>query len=104
MSKYTPDLWTVVEITMPNKESYRRVLGSWYGGFSSGDSWRLSSGIVEVKKMEDHYEILNESGSTYFCGFGNIGMSGYTARILQNLKQEVEENGGSITVVEKFED
>lgn len=44
-----------------------RVLASWYGGYTTSDSWRMSSGITSILETENDYEITNESGSVYYC-------------------------------------
>lgn len=98
--KYAPDKWVIVEIKNDKGESHRRVLGSWYGGFAKGDSWRMSSGITEVLDEGDSYKILNESGSTYHCVKGCEGMSAYTMGILASYQKEMSETNGSIEVVE----
>jgi hypothetical protein len=76
MSTYTPDRWTVVELTGPDG-SIKKVFSGNYGGYCGSDTWKLSSGITEVNKYEDRYEFLNESGSLYICYKHAYGMSGY---------------------------
>ena len=100
MSEYRPDKWVVVEITNKFGDKYRRVLGSWYGGFTKSDSWRMSSGITSWHDRGDHYEIVNDSGSVYFCGKQNLGMSAYTMNVLASYQKDFANTGGSIEVVE----
>ena len=97
---YTPDKWVIVEITNKGGASHRRVLGSWYGGFTQGDSWRMSSGIESVKDEGDYWAVLNTSGSTYNCMKGCEGMSGYTMGVLAHMQKQASEDGGKIEVVE----
>jgi hypothetical protein len=100
MSTYSPDRWVIVELKMHNSEErHRKVLASWYGGYLGSDSWRISSGITEIVEHADHYEIQNESGSTYLCGKHCVGMSGYTAGILASFVRDLE-GKGTIEVVE----
>lgn len=98
--EYAPDKWVIVEIKRKDGDTHRRVLGSWYGGFARGDSWRMSSGITEVIDEGDCYKVLNESGSTYYCVKGCEGMSAYSMGVLSNYKEEMAAHGGSIEVVE----
>lgn len=88
MAQYTPDLWQIVKITPVDttKEPYFRIMACWYGGFTKGDSWKLSSGIVEIKDAGDFWEVPNHSGSVYFLGKNAQGMSGYGSMVLQQLK------------------
>ena len=97
---YAPDKWVIIEITNKSGESHRRVLGSWYGGFAGSDSWRASSGIENVKDMNDYWEVLNTSGSTYNCFKGCEGMSAYTMGVLDRMMRDAKEDGGNIEVVQ----
>lgn len=97
---YAPDKWVIIEITNKSGVSHRRVLGSWYGGFASGDSWRASSGIESIKDEGDYWAILNTSGSTYNCFKGCEGMSGYTMGVLSRMQEDAKEDGGSVELVE----
>ena len=97
---YAPDKWVIIEITNKSGESHRRVLGSWYGGFAGSDSWRASSGIENVKDMNDYWEVLNTSGSTYNCFKGCEGMSAYTMGVLDRMMRDAKQDGGNIEVVQ----
>ena len=63
---YTPDCWCVLEFTRGNI-TIRKVFAGWYGGFTEGDSWKLSSGITESTDVGDHWRFKNHSGSVYIC-------------------------------------
>jgi hypothetical protein len=78
-----PDVWVIVELA-GNKvpETYHRVLAGWYGGFASGDSWQLSSGVERIVKNDKVYEIYNTSGSIYRCHEDTERLSGMTANVL----------------------
>lgn len=93
---YAPDKWVVVEITTKLGDKHRKVLGSWYGGFAKGDSWRLSSGITAIHDRTTHWEIENESGSVYTCYKNCEGMSGYTMGIFSSFEKQMEDAGGTI--------
>jgi hypothetical protein len=101
MSDYTPDRWVIVEINSTEHGKIRKVLGSWYGGFASSDSWRMNSGIEKVIDQGDYYDVVGYSGSVYKCIKGAEGMSGYTSRVYENYKKELEErNMGTMEIVE----
>ena len=53
---YTPDGWMIVKITGTNP--HYRVFGSWRGGYLSGDSWRMNSGIISVKEDGENYYVF----------------------------------------------
>ena len=65
----TPDNWVVVKVG----EGIYKVLAGWSGGYLDGDSWKLNSGISEVKDDGSHWLFIGESGSVYKChkeGYG----------------------------------
>ena len=100
MSEYTPDRWLAVEITLDDGASLFKILGSWYGGYLDGDSWRISSGATDVKEEEDYYDVTNVSGSVYRCYKRSEGASAYT---LSLLDMWIRETKGQIQAV-KMED
>lgn len=86
---YTPNRWVIVEIANPN-ETFRKVLGGWSGGYLDADEWRMSSPVVEIVEHADHWEVRNESGSTYHCRRGGEGFTGLSAQIYANLQKQAE--------------
>jgi hypothetical protein len=102
MSTYTPYCWSVVEISKEDKKEFR-ILGCWYGGFSSSDSWRLSSSITDVVKREEFYEIHNASGSTYKCCFESYKLSMLGLSVYNSLTSSAEENGQKIRILDYSE-
>jgi hypothetical protein len=85
MSTYTPERWVVVEIKS-GAQSVRKVLASWYGGYTGSDSWKLSSGITSVINNEHTFDFHNVSGSVYSCDKKSYGMSGYTTGIYSTFE------------------
>ena len=79
MTEYNPDVWVILEA-----EDTRKVLGGWYGGFAGSSSWRLSSGITQIIKRDDYYEIHNESGSVYKCHKAFERTSALTEAVFRN--------------------
>jgi hypothetical protein len=88
MSTYKPDKWIVVEINHQG-DKIQKVFGNWYGGYTGGDSWKLSSGITETVEFDDRFEYTNISGSLYICYKGNEGTSGYGASVLAKFQQDI---------------
>lgn len=66
MSEYLPDNWVVLKITYKSKTVYK-VLAGWSGGYLDGDSWKMNSGIWEVKEDDNYYYFYGYSGSCYRC-------------------------------------
>lgn len=93
MSKeYIPDAWCVIELG-DSKRTIRKVFAGWYGGFTQGDSWKLSSGITEAKEFDNRWEFKNHSGSLYICYKNSQRMSGYMSGIFNSWKSEAQESG-----------
>lgn len=61
---YTPDNWVILEIE-DSKGIFHRVLAGWRGGYTTGDAWRMNSGITQIEEEENKYLVHGFSGSTY---------------------------------------
>lgn len=87
MSNYTPDTWVVLKI-QHNSETLYKVLAGWSGGYLDGDSWRMNSGIAEVKADSDGYFFFyGSSGSCYQCHKHSYRLTVATAGIYSQLKE-----------------
>lgn len=86
---YIPDSWVLVKI----KNNDYRVLAGWSGGYLSGSSWRLNSGVARVERAPGAgYDIHGDSGSVYRCFFGT-----YALRMSMALTAAaLEKSGGKI--------
>lgn len=62
---YQPDNWIIIKIN--GGDPHYRVLAGWSGGYLSGDSWRLNSGITHVEETEHTFDFYGSSGSCYSC-------------------------------------
>ena len=104
MNTYTPDRWVIVEMNSAKHGKIRKVLASWYGGYGGSDSWKLSSGNLEMIDKGDFYEIPQESGSTYKCYKQAAGMSNYTSGILYSWQKQLAEvnDGTTMEIVEDY--
>ncbi|MGZ0080029.1 hypothetical protein [Methylomonas sp. YC3] len=104
MTLNTPDRWVVVEFRELENEPVRKVLAGWYGGYGGSDSWKLSSGITEIKEHADCYEFSNVSGSVYRCNKRAYGMSGIMNENYQYWSAYLKsEELGSVEIVEDYE-
>ena len=94
MNEYTPDVWVVLEFDAPQfKEPVRKVFAGWYGGFAGSNSWKLNSGITEVRLVNGWWEFDGYSGSTYRCHPNNYHMSGLMQGIYANWLKQAEQRG-----------
>jgi len=62
---YTCDNWVVIFINAG--DPHYRVLTGTSGGYASGDSWRMNSGIVRVEDDGEDFIFYGASGSAYRC-------------------------------------
>jgi hypothetical protein len=74
---YTPDRWMLVRIQKDDGKHIYKILGSWYGGYLHGDSWRLNSGITKIEEDKNVYRFYGSSGSVYECHKDSYGASMY---------------------------
>ena len=87
MSDYTPDRWVMLEITGLGSKPIRKIFAGWYGGYLGSDSWKLNSGVTNIR-IDDlgHYEFDGQSGSTYYCHVNTQGMTGYMFSVLTSWR------------------
>lgn len=77
-----PDNWVILEIKPPHQvEPTHKVLAGCSGGYLTGDSWRLNSGITKIEETENAYYVHGYSGSVYklfkdceMLRFNNMGV------------------------------
>ena len=106
MSDYIPDRWVVVKISgndEDGKETIYKVLGSWYGGYLSGHSWRLNSGISSVVDNGPTLTFHGYNGSTYLCSKQAYGAHGLSRHIVQQLIEEGASKGRLVTMLSEEE-
>lgn len=81
---YKPDNWVVIKIG--GSDPHYRILSGWSGGYTTGDSWRLNSGITRVEETDDHFLFYGSSGSCYKCHHLGYGLRMNNAYIWHQLK------------------
>ena len=87
------DNWVVMKIKNKEDDScYYKVLAGTSGGYTTGDSWRLNSGIINCTLEDKHYVFHGISGSKYYChidtNFVRINIAGVVNQ-LEELGCEV---------------
>lgn len=89
----TPDRWMLIALP----DNGYKVFASWAGGYLSGDSWKLNSGIKQVIQDETHYYIVGYSGSIYKCRKESYGTAtSYTEGVLHNI---ISKSAGLASIV-----
>ena len=103
MQTYEPDTWVILLFDYPDYGKVHKVFAGWYGGYAQGDSWKLSSGIKTFVNEGKFYSSLQESGSTYNLYRQYERLSGYQHGLLNVWREQLEEVGGSIEVIDACE-
>lgn len=98
MSTYQPDSWKIVLIESEEHGKVYKVLASWYGGFTTGDSWKLSSGIESITHEDGVYTMPQYSGSVYVCHKHNEHVSGIMGSVFSSFAKQAEESDGKFTI------
>jgi len=94
MTDYNPDNWVVIKIK--SDDPHYRVLAGWSGsrygcGYTTGDSWRMDSGITRVKDAGDRFNFYGSSGSCYSCHKESYTLRNNNANFITALKQHGED-------------
>ena len=84
---YFPDNWVVIKIKEGKLDrGFYKVLAGWSGGYLSGDSWRMNSGITKVTEEGDHLKFWGESGSCYVCHKKTYGLRMNNSGVWNQMK------------------
>ena len=97
---YTPDSWVIVKIQSEKYGTIYKVLAGWSGSYLYGASWKLSSGIVTFEDKGEHYESLQDSGSTYMLYKSSERMSAIMASTFASFEEQLKGNDGTIEVID----
>lgn len=106
MSDYIPDRWVILKITGDDedkKETVYKVLGAWFGGYFSGDSWRLNSGITSVVDNGPTLTFHGHSGSTYLCSKQVYGTHSMSCDVVQKMAEMGKARGRQVEVLSEEE-
>lgn len=82
---YMPDNWVIIKLS--GDDPHYRVLAGWSGGFATGDSWRMNSGITNVEEIENHYLFYGASSSVYKCHKETYTLRMNNVGVWEQLKQ-----------------
>ena len=86
---YNPDNWVVLFIN--GKDPHYRILAGWSGGYTTGTSWKLNSGITSVEEVGDYLDFKGSSGSVYRCHKEGYGLRMNNAYIFNQLKTKYQD-------------
>ena len=99
MSYNFPDNWVVIKIK--GDDPHYRVLAGWSGGYTTGDSWRMNSGITRVEDDGDTFVFYGASGSSYYCAKEQYGLRMNNAYVWESLKNK---HGDKVELMDEHTD
>ena len=83
---HQPDNWVMIKV-INTHETFYKILAGWSGGYLDGSSWRMNSGVVDVKEEGDYFLFLGSTGSIYKCHKESYGLRMNNAYIWEQLKE-----------------
>lgn len=84
------DNWVVLKFKATNETFYRLLVGT-SGGYLSGDSWRMNSGIEECRKDGDYFIFSGNSGSEYKCHKDAYGVRMNIIGVISNFQAKYKD-------------
>ncbi len=98
---YQPDRWLIIKIG-----DIHKLFSVWMGGYLSGDSWRVNSGITKIEFKDDFYSVCGHSGSVYKCHKNYYGTTGYGGSVLHDVVEKSKDLGVEVKILglSEFED
>lgn len=96
----TPDYWQLLKLTHDGETIYK-VFATWVGGYTTGDAWKINSGIVKVIEGDGFYDLIGHSGSIYrVSNHENVyRTNSYSGGILNNLIESAKKVNGVIEII-----
>lgn len=85
MTEYNPDNWVIIKFK--GDDPHYRVLAGWSGGYTTGDSWRMNSGITKAEFDGDYWYFDGSSGSRYKCYLDSYYLRMNNAHIWSQLQK-----------------
>jgi len=102
----SPDRWVIVKISPDNNQKpFYKVFGTWFGGYTQGDSWKMNSGIVAASVRDDGFIVFDGySGSSFACNKHGYGTTAYTQNVLTSVMFCSGEYGAKMEVMPETTD
>lgn len=94
-----PDRWVVLKMSTQDSETIYKVFATWFGGYLDGDSWKINSGITDMREDEDYFYFIGFSGSKYACRKGAYGTNSYTHGVLTSIIDNAHKTNSSVEVM-----
>lgn len=91
---YTPDTYQFLRLSSDqDTDVILKLFAAWSGGYLTGDSWKLNSGVVKIVKEDNVFHVHGYSGSVYTITAEQGTMTSYGSTILNKiLESGVKQN------------
>jgi hypothetical protein len=100
-----PDYWVVIEIKPKNQPVVYKLFSTWAGGYTSGDTWKLNSGIAKISKSKNCYYITGYSDTVYRVHKESYRCSIYSHQVLRRIIEDLSSSGkADVRVLEEKTD
>ncbi len=105
---FFPDGWVILHIhgEGPDNEQLDnyRVAACWQGGYTTGESYQINSGILRFTKTPTHYTFSGVSGSEYVCSVDTHGkINSILMSVISNLQQNTTKIHITVVPIDQFE-
>lgn len=101
---YVPDTWVLLKFNSDEYGTVYKVLAGWYGSYTSGDAYKINSGITSYNSSDNAAIFKGHSGSEYLCALDREGFSNYTSMIYLDTSIRMRAKKGVSVEVVRFED
>lgn len=100
MSYYTPSGWAFLKIKVCGQDNtIVKMFGSWSGGYLTGDSWRVNSGVTKIEENDHEYIVSGYSGSQYILSKTANHITGYNKGVLEDMIEELKSYGHQAEII-----
>lgn len=86
-----PDVWVFIDVE--NKETgekFVKIVAGFYGGFTQGNSWRITSPVAKLETLAESFRATTESGRVYTLDACNNRIGTPIAPILASIVADTE--------------
>lgn len=97
---YTPDTYQFIRLSSDqDTDVIVKLFAVWVGGYLTGDSWKLNSGVTKIIKDGDVFHVHGYSGSVYTVSAEQAPMTSYGSGILNKILDSGVRQGINIELI-----